>query len=529
MSLFTSYSNRKTRDYIPPRNTLIGIVLFVFLLLGFHSFVYADVDAVPSLQGLADIKARPIINGGVGIKKDAAERPNILFIMSDDHAAHAVSCYGSTINETPNLDRLAAEGMRFTNCFCTNALCGPSRAVVLTGRYNHLNGFISNQGARQGFDGSQPTIAKYLQSSGYETAVFGKWHLGSTPTGFDHYEVLIGQGPYFNPPMKTPEGVVRHEGYTTDVITDRTLDWLERRSDTTEDMPPFFVMYHHKAPHANWEPDDAHAAMYEDADIPTPSTFDDDYATRTDAISSHSLMIEDCHARHFQYWKGDPPEGLTPEEFRLWSYQEFIKNYLRVIASVDDNVGRVLDWLDQSGLAESTIVVYTSDQGFFLGDHNLYDKRFMYEAALRMPLLVRWPEQITPGTVSDAMVLNLDFAPTFLSLAGAEPAEEMQGASLTPILFNDQGDVPGDWRRSIYYRFYENGYGVGPMVGVRTERHKLIRFQYGDRGRELFDLQTDPDELLNSYEDPDYADIREELETELLRLQELYEDPEPVL
>ncbi|MFH1921754.1 MAG: sulfatase [Planctomycetota bacterium] len=450
----------------------------------------------------------------LGATAGAAERPNILFIMSDDHAAHAVGCYGSQLNETPNIDRIAEEGIRYTNCFCTNSLCGPSRAVVLTGKYSHKNGFYRNGNT---FNGTQQTSPKLLRKAGYTTAIFGKWHLGSTPTGFDHYEVLIGQGPYFNPPLKTAAGVVQHRGYTTDIITDRTLDWLKTRRPTDR---PFFVMCHHKAPHANWEADAKHSRMYEH-DLPEPATFNDDYATRSRAIADHSLHMQDCYDRHFRRLKGPAPKGMAPEEYRRWSYQVFIKDYLRVIASVDDNVGRLLDYLDESGLAKNTIVIYTSDQGFFLGDHNLYDKRLMYEHSLRMPLVARWPGTIEAGQTSDALVMNLDFTPTFLGLAETNIPADVQGKSLVSLL---AGETPVDWRDAIYYRFYEKAYGIPAMLGVRTARHKLIHYQLDGCAPELFDLHQDPDELRNVYEDKAYLSVRASLTKKLRDLQTHYED-----
>jgi len=450
-------------------------------------------------------------------EETATGRPNILFIMSDDHAAHAVSCYRgplASIAPTPNIDRIAKEGIRFTNCFCTNSLCGPSRAVLLTGKYSHLNGFMRNGNT---FNGEQQTVAKLMQKAGYTTAIFGKWHLGSTPTGFDDYEVLIGQGPYFNPPMKSPKGIVHHKGYTTDIITDRTLNWLKTKRSADQ---PFFLMCHHKAPHANWEPDKKHADLFE-ADVPEPPTFNDDYATRSGALRAHNLHIEDCYNRHFRHLKGPAAQGMSPEAYRRWSYQVYIKDYLRVIASVDDNIGRLLDYLDQAGLAENTIVIYTSDQGFFLGDHNTYDKRFMYEHSLRMPLVARLPGKIAAGTTSDALVMNLDFAPTFLQLARAKIPTDIQGAGFVPLL---HGKTPDDWRDAIYYRFYEKAYGVGPMLGVRTARHKLIHYLYDGHASELFDLKVDPNEMNNVFENENYREVRESLEKKLSDLQTQYGD-----
>ena len=472
----------------------------------------------------------------------AAARPNILFIMTDDHASHAMSCYGSRINQTPNLDRLADQGMLFRNCFVTNSICGPSRATILTGKHSHVNGFHHN-GVR--FDGSQQTVAKLLQAAGYQTAMIGKWHLGSDPTGFDHWEILLGQGPYYNPPMKTPDGTRKHVGYTTDIITDLALEFLQNQRDKTK---PFLLMYQHKAPHREWAPGPKHLTLYDDATIAEPDNLFDDYRGRGTAAREQEMTI----ARHLSArdLKFIPPGNLTPEQLEAWNaayepknkafeeanlegddlvrwkYQRYIKDYLRTIASVDDNVGRVLDYLDESGLAENTIVIYTSDQGFYLGDHGWYDKRFMYEESLRSPLLVRWPGRVEPGTTSDAIVLNLDFAQTFLDAAGAPVPDDMQGRSLVPIL---EGRAPDDWRRSMYYRYYE--YPAVHMVhrhyGVRTGRHKLIYFHDLDEW-ELYDLEKDPREMQSVYADPAYAEVAAELKAELARLREHYKDDDTV-
>jgi len=453
-------------------------------------------------------------------------RPNIVFIMSDDHAAHAMSCYGSRINETSNLDRIAREGMRFDNCFCANSICGPSRATILTGTYNHVNG-VTTLSAR--LDNRQLNFAKLLQQAGYQTAVVGKWHLGQGPehwpTGFDHYEILQGQGPYFDPEMVRDGEKVQHQGYTTDIITDLCLDWLRQRDRSR----PFCLLYHHKAPHRHWEPDDKHARMYEDIDIPEPETFDDDYSNRAAAAAEAKMRIDqDLNERDL---KQPVPEGLTPEEEKHWKYQRYIKDYLRCVASIDDNVGRLLDFLDAEGLTENTIVIYTSDQGFFLGDHGWYDKRFMYEESLRMPFIIRYPREIAPASVNQDLILNVDFAPTFLDYAGIDVPEPMQGTSFRSLL---NGRTPEDWQTSIYYRYWMHlaHHNVYAHYGVRTRRCKLI-FYYADAldqpgaiddrrepEWELFDLEKDPFELHSVYDDPQYADVVAELKTELRRLQE---------
>jgi arylsulfatase A-like enzyme len=456
----------------------------------------------------------------------ADSRPNILFIMSDDHAAHAMSCYGSRINETPNLDRIATGGIRFENCFCTNSICGPSRATILTGTYNHVNG-MTTLGTKM--DNRQLNCAKLLQSGGYQTALIGKWHLGQGPqhwpTGFDHYNILQGQGPYFDPEMVRDGQKVQYQGYTTDIITDLSLEWLRQRDQER----PFCLFYHHKAPHRSWEPDEKHAGMYDDVDIPEPETFNDDYANRSAAAAAARMRVEsDLNERDL---KEPVPEGLTPAQEKSWKYQRYIKDYLRVIASVDDNVGRVLDYLDEEGLAEDTIVIYTSDQGFFLGDHGWYDKRFMYEESLRMPFVIRYPRELEPGSVSADMILNVDFAPTFLDYAGIEVPESFQGTSFRPVL---QGSTPEDWQTGMYYRYWMHGahHNVYAHYGIRTQRYKLIYFyndglqQAGavdekyDPEWELFDLESDPSELCNVVDDPAYADIASSLKDEMHRLQD---------
>ena len=357
------------------------------------------------------------------------ERPNILFIMSDDHAAHALSCYGSRINKTPNLDRIADEGMRFDNVFCTNSICTPSRAAILTGTYNHINGVTT---LSTPMDNTLPTFVKDLKASGYQTGVFGKWHLGQgaahEPTGFDDWAVLPGQGLYHNPTFifKGSEGSSRRpvKGYVTDLITDMSLDFLRAR----DLEKPFFLMCHHKAPHREWEPDEKHAGMYLDEDIPEPETLYDDYANRASAAAAAKMRVGP-HMNRTDI-KAEIQYDLPEMELRKWAYQRYIKDYLRVVASIDDNVGRLLDYLDEVGLAENTVVVYTSDQGFFLGDHGWYDKRFMYEESLRMPYIMRYPKGIEAGGVNDDMILNVDFAPTYLELAGLPAPEAMQGKQL---------------------------------------------------------------------------------------------------
>ena len=454
-------------------------------------------------------------------------KPNILFIMSDDHASHAMSCYGSRINQTPNLDRIAREGMRFDNCFCTNSLCEPSRAGILTGTYNHVNG-ATTIGAH--LDNRLENVAKILQRDGYQTAIVGKWHLGQGtdhwPTGFDYWNILQGQGPYFDPEMVRNGEKVQYSGYTTDLITDLSLDWLKGRDRER----PFFLMYHHKAPHRHWEPDDKHAQLYEDVDIPEPRPFDDDYSNRAHAAREARMRVaDDLNELDL---KQPVPEGLNAAEEKSWKYQRYIKDYLRCVASIDDNVGRVLDYLEvEGGVVAAAMVIYTSDQGFFLGDHGWYDKRFMYEESLRMPFIIRYPREIEAGSVCEEMMLNVDFAPTWLDCAGIDIPDHMQGRSCRPLL---NGNTPGDWQQGIYYRYWMHlsHHNVAAHYGVRTHRYKLI-YYYGDAcGQpnaidarrdpewELFDLQEDPCELNSVYGDTAYCEVASDLTRKLHELQD---------
>ncbi|MCM3340391.1 sulfatase [Paenibacillus sp. MER TA 81-3] len=453
-------------------------------------------------------------------------RPNILFVMSDDHASHAMSCYGSRINNTPNIDRIANEGIRFDHCFCTNSICSPSRASILTGQYNHLNGVKSID---DHFDGRKQTFPKLLQADGYQTAIIGKWHLGhggfADPTGFDYWSVLDGQGDYFNSEFIEEGGRQRIAGYVTDVIADKSLEWLRKRDKDR----PFMLMCHHKAPHRPWQPDERHSRMYEDVEIPYPETFDDDYANRAQAAVQAKMRIgRDMVVTDT---KGSPPEGLSDEQAKRWKYQRYIKDYLRCVASIDDNVGRLLDYLEAEGIAEDTIVIYTSDQGFFLGDHGWFDKRFMYEESLRMPFVVRYPREIAPGSVTESIALNVDFAQTFLDYAHIEAPADMQGRSLRPLL---QGTTPDDWRTAMYYRYWmhlDEHHHVYSHYGIRTDRYKLIYYYAQALGTpgsldenrppewELFDLNKDPYELKNVYGLPEYEAVTSELKEELHRLQ----------
>jgi arylsulfatase A-like enzyme len=470
----------------------------------------------------------------VTAQSTAGNRPNIIFIMTDDHAAHAIGAYGSRVNATPNLDRLAREGALLTSVFATNSICTPSRAAILTGQYSHINGVtMFNR-----FDSSRMTVARLLQQGGYYTGMIGKWHLGSDPVGFDHWEILPGQGVYFNPLFYTATSEKTYAGrYVTDVITDLVLEFLETRPRNK----PFFLMMHHKAPHRPWEPTDEHAAHFATQRIPEPVTFWDSYATRTDALHENQQRVAaDLTNRDLKLtpppglsrdqlarWQTTKPDSvtivrngksvtLTGEALVRWKYQRYMQDYLATVQSVDDSVGRVLAYLDKSGLARNTIVIYTSDQGFFLGDHGLFDKRFMYEESIRMPFLVRWPAVIKAGTRSDAMALNVDFAPTFLDAAGLSIPGEMQGRSLLAVL---RGRTPPNWRNAMYYRYYHDpgDHNTRAHYGIRTRTHKLIYFWKKDQW-ELFDLVNDPYELHNLYGEPGVEALTAELKQQLGQL-----------
>ncbi|NNC88520.1 MAG: sulfatase [Akkermansiaceae bacterium] len=471
--------------------------------------------------------------------KTSKGRPNIIFIFTDDHCEQALSAYDPSRITTPNMDRIAKEGMRFNRCYVTNSICGPSRAVILTGKYSHLNGFVRNGNT---FNGEQPTFPKLLQKAGYQTAMIGKWHLKSTPTGFDHYEVLIGQGPYYNPPMKFRQpdgqpGTRKHTGYTTDIIGDLTIEWLKEKRDRDQ---PFLLMTQHKAPHRNWQPGPKYLTWLDDRTIPEPETLWDDYEGRTSAAREQKMEIK-AHLSPGDL-KLRTPGGLTPEQRKTWEaaygpknaafekaresmsekeiiqwkYQRYVKDYLRCVKSVDDVVGRILDYLEEAGLAENTIVMYSSDQGWYLGEHGWYDKRWMYEESLKTPLLARWPGVIKPGTTNDAIVSNLDFPETFLDAAGVPVPGDMQGRSLVPLF---EGKTPVDWRKSFYYHYYEfpGAHSVARHYGVTNGRHKLIHF-YQKGEWELFDLEKDPEELQSVYGNSDYSAVQSALKAELDRL-----------
>ena len=483
----------------------------------------------------------PLLVGLLGITAFARAAtpptaPNIIFIFSDDHAYQAISAYGDgrKLIETPNIDRLAKQGLRFDRCLVTNSICGPSRATILTGKYNHLNGFVNNSNST--FDGAQLTFPKLLQKAGYQTAVIGKWHLGSDPTGFDFWQILPGQGIYYNPPMIKMGERVTVPGYVTDIIGDVSIDWLKNRDRTK----PFLLMSQHKAPHREWAPALRHLGFDGDRVYPEPATLFDDYAGRGIAVRDQDMTLEKTFTDRDA--KLSEPPGMNAEQkvawdayyeprnakFRTanlsgkdlvrWRYQRYMHDYLATVKAVDENVGRLLDYLEKEGLAENTIVVYSSDQGFFLGEHGWFDKRWIFEESVRTPLIVRWPGVTKAGTASGALVSNLDFAQTFLDAAGLPSPAEMQGRSLRPVL---AGKTPADWRTAFYYQYFEypTPHRVRPHYGVITDRYKLVRFfGTGEDYTELYDRVKDPNELKSVFGDPAYAATTADLEKQLARL-----------
>ena len=492
----------------------------------------------------------------------STQRPNIILIMSDDHAKNAISCYNNRLLETPNIDRLANEGIRFDNAFVVNALCAPSRATMLTGKYSHTNGLRDN---RDVFNPEQMTFPKRLQKAGYYTAVAGKWHLKSRPQGFDDWKILPGQGDYYNPLVIDDKDTLQITGYVTDIITNMAIDFLEKRDKNK----PFCLLVLHKAPHRNWMPDTEHLNLFNDDDLPLPDSFFDDYQTRSAAareqdmeimhlFNSFDLKLEavdesetnsggNAGFNPLDSWK-NAYNRLTDEQrlawdahydkiigaFRKkelkgkdlarWKYQRYIKDYLRCVVSVDENIGRLLNYLDKTGIEKNTLVIYTSDQGFFLGEHGWYDKRFMYEESAGIPLIVRYPREIKAGEVSQNLVLNLDFASTLLDYAGVSIPSDIQGRSMRPIF---KGESPQNWREAFYYHYYEYPHGwhkVKRHYGIRTGRYKLIHFYNDIDDWELYDLATDPREMNNIYHDERYTSTIEDLKQKLSALQAYYKD-----
>lgn len=488
----------------------------------------------------------------------AQDKPNILFIFSDDHTWQTISAYGHPLSKvvpTPNIDRIGVEGIRFDRCLVTNSICAPSRAVVLTGKYSHLNGQHNNFNT---FDGGQVTFPKLLQKTGYQTAIMGKWHLKSVPTGFDHHEVMRGQGRYYNPVLYTDGDPTEYEGYNTDVVVDRSLNWLRGRDSDL----PFMLMCQFKATHGPFQPALRHLGELDDVSVPVPENYFDDYLGRSSLPAKHRMSIADdmpltnlsleyrnIQGEQLEQYRSHFEEAnaafekanLQGDERALWRYQRFIRNFLLTSKGIDENVGRLLDYLDESGLAENTIVIYASDQGFFLGEHGWYDKRWMYEECLKTPLLIRWPGVTQGGQAVDEIVSNLDFAPMFLEMAGASIPSNMQGRSLVPLL---KGSVPENWRKTFFYKYpgemrparFQRGnaggedprgryfnHGVPPQEGVTDERYKLIHYKFDDVDEwEFFDRERDPGEMKSEYGNPEYAQTIDQLKTELARLRVHY-------
>lgn len=509
---------------------------------------------MPALTALAV----PVALSSCSGSKDAQEEKplNIVYIMTDDHTAQMMSCYDTRFIETPNLDRIAADGVRFTNSFVANSLSGPSRACMLTGKHSHANGFTDNTTCV--FNGDQPTFPKYLQNAGYQTAIFGKWHLESLPQGFDRWEIVPGQGDYYNPDFILETGdTVQVHGYLTDLITDKSLNWLENERDPEK---PFCLLIHHKAIHRNWLADTADLQLYEDVTFELPENFYDDYKGREAAAAQEMSIMKDMDliydlkmdrpdkdsplkARYHSYIdrmdsaqratfdafyepiiKDFYASNLQGDSLAEWKYQRYMRDYAKVVKSLDDNVGRVLDYLEEKGLLDNTLVVYTSDQGFYMGEHGWFDKRFMYEESFRTPLIMRMPKGFDRRGDIDQMVQNIDYAPTFLEIAGVEVPEDIQGVSLLPLL---KGENPSDWRNSLYYHYHEYPaeHSVKRHYGVSDNRYKLIHF-YNDIDKwELYDLQADPHEMNNIYGQPGTEETTARLMQELKRLQEQYDDP----
>lgn len=521
-------------------------------------------------------------NSGEDMPKEAGNtRPNIIFMMSDDHAYQAISAYDDKLIQTPNIDRLANEGMLFRNAAVTNSICAPSRAVILTGKHSHLNGKIDNLSK---FDTTNVTFPQLLQDAGYQTAMFGKLHFGNNPKGFDKFMILPGQGDYYNPKFITKDGDTIIEGYVTDIITDLTLNWLEKERDPKK---PFLLMYLHKAPHRSWLPAQRHYKKFTQKEFALPKTLFDDYKRNYSSIDNNNPELKEAVKinpystaartaemnifKHMTlgydnkmdkktlielgvsepYMNYMPQERMNEEQrqawdavydpiiedFRekfptmndstlmVWKYQRYMQDYLGTIAAVDENVGRVLDYLDENKLAENTIVVYTSDQGFYLGEHGWFDKRFMYNESFKTPLLIKWPNEIKPGTTEEEMVQNLDFAQTFLEVAGVKAPEDMQGKSLVPLL---KGKKEAWDRDAIYYHYYEypGEHTVKRHYGIATKEYKLIHFYYDIDEWELYDEKKDPQEIHNVFYEPEYAEVRKEMMQKLKEVRKKYKDSE---
>lgn len=542
LTSFTSFTSNCARFFC---------ICFAFLMIG----AFNDLSAVG--QETASSK------NSVGKK---TKRPNIVFVFSDDHASHAIGAYNGwlkDVNPTPNIDALAKRGMLFHNSFCTNSICGPSRAVILTGKHSHKNGYRANGDI---FNGDQPTFPKMLRTAGYQTALIGKWHLRSDPQGFDYWDILPGQGDYYNPILINKDGRRTVEGYCTDVVTDLAIDWLEENKSSDK---PFMLMCQHKAPHRNWMPPERYLTLYDDVKIPEPTTLFDRWEDNAESLRWQEQEVDrDMHLGYDLFvdeknWAKHPPKSIdldpsgvknmsrmTPvqraawdkafqpkndafgaanlqgKELVRWKYNRYIRNYLRCVRSVDDCVGRITRFLNDNDLAENTIVVYSSDQGFYLGDHGWFDKRLMYDESLKMPLIVSWPGVTKPGSTNEHLVQNVDYAETFLDFAGAEIPKDMQGHSLVPLL---KGEKVTDWRKSIYYHYYAypSIHMIPRHFGIRTESEKLIKFYQFDQW-EYYDLKEDPDELKNQYKNEKYSQRVESLKKQLSDLQKQVGDDSKV-
>lgn len=474
-------------------------------------------------------------------EKKVSVRPNIIFIMSDDHTTQAITAYNkryANYFSTPNIDKLANEGVRFDNVFCTNALCGPSRATILTGKYSHQNHFYKNRKGGK-FNANQWTFPKALHNNGYQTAIIGKWHLGSEPQGFDYYMYHDNpgqQGTYWDPIYNQNGKYVQIKGYATNITADTAIAWIDRVKNKNQ---PFALLLHFKAPHREWTPDKKYTNMYPHTDMPYPKTYHDDYKTREQTMGNTEMTMDYFNRKDLKF---TPPEGLTKEELtkwgyyegeknhpimpegcktlqeaRNWKYQRFIKDYLACIKSVDDNVGKLLDFLKDNHLDKNTLIIYTGDQGFYLGDHGLFDKRFIYDTSMRMPFIMRYPDKIKAGSTNQNLISNIDFAPTLLDYANVEIPSEVQGRSIKPLI-NNHIEVKQDDK--VYYHYYEYPlwHHVQPHYGMRTPKYKIAHFYYDIDVWEMYDLENDPDEMNNLMLDANYTELAEKLKKELAQL-----------
>ena len=479
-------------------------------------------------------------------KRIPLKKPNIIYIMADDLTTQAISAYGGIYKDiapTPNIDKVAKEGMLFQDVLVTNSICGPSRAAILTGNYSNLNGYYKNESGGK-FDDSKWTFPQEFQKSGYKTALFGKWHLGTEPVGFDtfkYHNAAGQQGNYWNPLYNDNGKNVKEKGYATNLSTDFALNWLDAKEMTNE---PFLMVLQYKAPHRPWHPDTKYEKLWDDKEMPYPSTFNDTYKGREKTAGDTEMTMEYFSRRDMKLerpknlkrkeriqWDfygakaGEivQPKGMSDEEGKKWRYQNYIKDYLACVKSVDDNIGRVLTYLKENNLEDNTIIIVTSDQGFYLGDHGFFDKRFIYEESLRMPFMVKYPERIKAGSVNEDIITNIDFAPTLLELAGITTTQKMQGTSFVPVL---EGNTPKDWQDAMYYHYYEFPFWhhVQPHYGIRTQKYTLAHFYYNIDVWELYDLEKDPSQMNNIYSDPNYASTIAELKVKLKNLMIKYEN-----